>query len=340
MNPGQLRPTLRTTIARMEHELTAEQDCFVFGIALDGRGGGAELTHAEVAAHNPLWLHLDYSRGNALAWMIRQGVDAQVAESLIRPDTRPRAFATGQGLLVVLRAVNLNPGAEPEDMVSLRMWIEADRLITVRQRRLLSIQDVRESLQDGHGPDSIGALVIGVIERMANRIADVIEQTDVRLTDFETLAMQPEAAESRQELMALRRQIATVRRFLAPQREALDILHRQAASLFGAEHAFALREQADRITRHVEDLDLLRERALVVQEELFNQIAQQQNTRMYVLSVVAAIFLPVTFVTGLFGMNVADLPGTDTPQAFWIVTGVMLLLGAGIAGAMRMRRWF
>ena len=56
-----------------------------------------------------------------------------------------------------------------------------------------------------------------------------------------------------------------------------------------------LRQEADRIMRHLEDLDLARERAVVLQEELLSHIAQEQNARMYVLSVVAAIFLPLTF---------------------------------------------
>jgi len=57
---------------------------------------------------------------------------------------------------------------------------------------------------------------------------------------------------------------------------------------------YLVREQSDRITRYVEDLDFVRERALVVQEELFNRISQEQNTRTYVLSIVATIFLPIT----------------------------------------------
>ncbi|MGB5627576.1 MAG: CorA family divalent cation transporter, partial [Woeseiaceae bacterium] len=96
---------------------------------------------------------------------------------------------------------------------------------------------------------------------------------------------------------------------------------------------------ADRITRFLEDLDLARERAVVLQEELLSLIAQEQNTRMYVLSVVAAIFLPLTFVTGLLGMNVGGLPGLESPVGFaWsivlmIVTGICLLL------FFRWKRW-
>ncbi|HAD08328.1 MAG TPA: zinc transporter ZntB, partial [Porticoccaceae bacterium] len=136
-----------------------------------------------------------------------------------------------------------------------------------------------------------------------------------------------------------RQKAAVVRRFLAPQRDALDNLFRHSGSLLDTDQAYAVREQSDRITRYVEDLDLMRERALVIQEELLNQIAQEQNARMYVLAVVTAVFLPVTFITGLFGMNVAGLPGTEQDISFWLVSGIMLGTGIGILAIFRMRRW-
>ena len=93
------------------------------------------------------------------------------------------------------------------------------------------------------------------------------------------------------------------------------------------------------MTRYLEDLDLARERAIVLQEELMNELAQLQNTRMYVLSVVAAIFLPLTFVTGLLGMNVGGLPGLDSPKGFLVALIVMVLTSAAMLIYFRFRKW-
>ncbi len=70
-----------------------------------------------------------------------------------------------------------------------------------------------------------------------------------------------------------------------------------------------------------------------------NLIAQEQNARMYVLSVVAAIFLPISFVTGLFGMNVAGLPGVEDPTAFILVAGSMGAIVVGILLYFKFKRW-
>ncbi len=70
-----------------------------------------------------------------------------------------------------------------------------------------------------------------------------------------------------------------------------------------------------------------------------NMMAQQQNERMYVLSIVAAIFLPISFVTGLFGMNVAGLPGVETPEGFLYVFSGMVVVVVVILGLFRLKKW-
>jgi zinc transporter len=93
----------------------------------------------------------------------------------------------------------------------------------------------------------------------------------------------------------------------------------EEVSWIGPRDRVRLREVTDRVTRHVEDLDSIRNRAAVTHEELASRLAQQTNRTMYMLSIVAAIFLPLGLLTGLLGINVGGMPGTDTPWAFWIV---------------------
>ena len=100
-----------------------------------------------------------------------------------------------------------------------------------------------------------------------------------------------------------------------------------------------LREQADGMTRHLESLDLARERAVVVREEYMSLLAQKQNERVYVLTLMAAVFLPLTFITGLLGMNVAGLPGTENSAGFIISLVVMGVLGVGLAAFFKWKRW-
>jgi zinc transporter len=321
------------------HEQPANQDpgCFVFGFILDGQGGGWRSSDSD--HDGPRWFHIDYSHASAEQWLAEQDLPEVIVTSLVRADTRPRTLMFDTGALVFLRGINTNPGADPEDMVSLRMWIESDRLITVRQRKLLSIQDLRSEIETGQGPKNIPELVVDLIERLADRVATFVDQIEEQVSDIESELNQATHSSLRLQISELRRQTALVRRYLAPQREALESLYRHSRKVFDEGQAHLIREYSDRFVRYVEDLDLVRERAMVLQEELLNLVVQEQSNRMYLFSVVAAVFLPITFISGVFGMNVAGLPGVEDPVSFWVVAIVMLVVSVGVIGLLRFKRW-
>ena len=317
---------------------------FVHAFLLDGTGAGREVEPGEIehwtADHELLWVHIDMNRPASRKWLRdRDDVDDVIENALLAVETRPRAVASDRGLLLVLRGVNTNPGAVPDDMVAIRLWVETNRIISCRRRKLLGVQDIAEAVRDGRGPTTAGDFVVRLVERLADRIGDFVDQIEGAVEKAEHESGESNFTTQRAEVGALRRQTAAIRRYLAPQRDALDKLYRHAGPLFSEQEIDELREQADRTTRFLEDLELVRERAIVLQEELMNRIAQEQNSRVYLLSVIAAIFLPLTFVTGLLGMNVAGLPGTSNPLAFASSVLIMGALGIGLAAFFKWKRW-
>ena len=314
--------------------------CYLFGCTLDGRGGATNVDESIDSATPPHWAHIDYSSAQARAWLAARGLEPFVIDTLIRNESRPHTVTVDDGLLIVLRGINLNAGADPEDMVSLRIWIDGDRMISVRQRQVIAPREVFAELANGKGPKDLAELLTHLIEHLADGITVFVDDIEQRMEQHEADVETGSPHNIRSDVSAIRRQLATVRRFLAPQRDALDSLFRQGKPFLDEDKLYLVREQSDRITRYVEDLDLVRERALVVQEELFNRISQEQNARTYVLSIVAAIFLPITFISGVFGMNVAGLPGLQDIDSFWIVSGVMLVISIAILIGLRWKKWF
>jgi len=324
--------------------MKSKDPLFLKSLIIDGQGRGRTIDAAAVNQWSPdqgiLWIHLDVSDPHVGGWLARQPDLSEIAiDTLLAGETRPRSMVTDAGMLAVLRGVNTNPGADPEDMVAIRIWIDEHRIITSQRRRLLSVEDVSESLLKGTGPQSTANFLVALIERLADRIGGFVDSIEERMDAAESDISTGGTTGFRQRLSALRRQIAEVRRFLAPQRDALDRLTRQTGAWFGEMEAHGLRQEADRITRFLEDLDLARESAIVLQEELLSLIAQEQNARMYVLSVVAAIFLPLTFVTGLLGMNVGGLPGLENSAGFLWSVIVMIVSAIGLLVFFRWKRW-
>ena len=316
----------------------------VFGFCLDGKGGGGRVRFEDVSKWKPedgtLWLHLDYTENAAGEWLNREsGVDPVMVEALTAEETRPRSLVSHGGMLVILRGVNLNPGAEPDDMISLRCWIEANRIVTLRHRRVMAIDDLRQAVESGTGPAGPGAFLEDLADRMVFRMGDVISDLDDAVDALEDEVLTKQTYELRPKIANIRRTAIGLRRYLAPQREVMSRLQNEKVDWLGEQERMRMREIADRTMRYVEDLDAVRERAAVTQEELNSRLAEQMNKTMYVLSIVAGIFLPLGLLTGLLGINVGGIPGTENSWAFAIVC-VFLLAVAGLqVWLFRRMRW-
>lgn len=332
--------------------MAEDKEGLVCAYLLDGEGGGREVGWREIGAWKPedgyLWVHLDRRAAASGRWLQTQsGLDPLVCEALLAEESRPRAVAVKGGFLVLLRGVNLNPGSDPEDMVSLRLWIDGDRAISSRSRRLMAVSDLRERLAAGIGPQGAGELLVAIadrlIERMGPTLDDLSEATDGledALLDQPEREALPPGREVRLKLGQVRRQAIALRRYLAPQREAMTRLQIEPMSWQSALEKAQLREVSDHITRFVEDLDAVRDRGAVIQDELRNRLAEEMNKRMYLLTVVAAVLLPLSFMTGLLGINVEGIPGgSGSPYAFYIVCALLAVFATFQIWLFRRLKW-
>ena len=325
-------------------ELETESNGLIVSYLFDAKGGGTRLDWDGVRrwdkAHGILWAHFNMRSATAQEWVKQQsGLDPIVAEALLAEETRPRSLPIGDGLLVVLRGVNLNPGANPEDMVSIRLWIEQERIISVRIRRLLSVDDMREAINNNRGPKTAGEFIVDLCERLVTRMADVIDTIDDAVDELQEKILITESHQLRSLIAGLRREVITIRRYLAPQRDAIVRLVTERVSWVTDKDRMRLREIADRMTRYVEDLDSARERAAVAQEELIGRLSEQMDKRMYLLSLVAAIFLPLGFITGLLGINVGGIPGAEYHWGFALVTLMIVILVVVQVVIFKAKKW-
>jgi zinc transporter len=307
-------------------------------------GRPRSLSKDEVRAWQPgqglLWAHLDARHEDTKEWLkTTTDLPKVVVSALLAEETRPRSYAIGDGLLLVLRGVNLNPGANPEDMVSIRLWVDQHRVVSTCRRHLLSVGDVVTSHSE-KPIESTGDLLVRLTDRLTERMSDVIDDLDEVVAKLEATVLDEPDVSMRSALADLRRDAIALRRYLGPQREALGRLQGEALPWLVDFDRLRLREVHDRVTRHVEDLDAIRERAVVIQAELNNYLTDQVNKRMYVLSVVAALFLPLGFLTGLLGVNVGGIPGADSPYGFAVFGLILVVLVAFQLWYFIRRHWF
>lgn len=304
--------------------MSKKKSGLVFAYILKGRSG-TPIDWEQINGWQPeqgiLWVHLDYADEGAKQWLIdKSGLDKVSRSALLAEETRPRVVSSANALLLILRGINFNPGADLEDMVAIRMWFDEHRIISMRHRRVRAMDDMNKSIQAGEGPESVGDFLAMAAGKLTDRMADVISDIDGSVDELEDSVLTEKSHELRQKLAHLRRQTISMRRYISPQRDVLARLQNDRVPWLSDGDRVRIRELAERTARFVDDLDSARDRAAITQEELNNHLSEQMNKTMYVLSIVAAIFLPLGLITGLLGINVGGIPGTENQFAFAYVT--------------------
>lgn len=275
------------------------------------------------------------------SWLItRSGLSANAVRALLDEDTRPRCAEMEDGVLLILRGVEPGPKGGLKAMVSLRLLITADRLLVVQRRRLDTFEDRVAALDRGEGRASIGAFLGGLVAALRHEAEPVLDRLETAIDGFELAALEherPPSQHERHRLNEARRATLLLRRYLAPQAEAVRRLSSlREPWIDDPVLREGLAEEADHFRRAAEDLDALRARAVIVSDEAALRVAEQTNQRLLTLSIVSLLFLPLTFLTGLMGVNLAGIPFAGEP---WSFTGFALTtLSAGATGAWLLHR--
>lgn len=314
--------------------------------SFDGKGGGEALTGGAVSEQikedKLAWVHLDAEQPESKKWLEKEVgyLDPFIIEALLAVETRPRMTQIDQGTLLILRGVNLNDNSEPEDMISIRLWVDSNRIISVRRRKLKAVQDIEKKIIAGKGPKDAGQFVCMLTSRLFDRMEPVLTDLDDLTDDVEEKVLESADTKLRESIVNIRKQAIMFRRYMAPQRDAIGQLRMADLEWLNDTHKRHLQEGYNQVTRYVEDLDAIRERSQIVKDELTNILADRLNKNMYVLSVIAAIFLPLGFLTGLLGINVGGIPGADNENSFWIFMGLLAVLVMIQVAIFKKMKWF
>lgn len=290
----------------------------------DGNGGAEPLIgdaiSQQIKDEKLAWVHMDVNHPDTKLWLEKEVsyLDPFIVDALLADETRPRVTEIGEGALIILRGVNLNQNADPEDMVSIRLWIDKHRIISLQRRQLRAVLDIEEKIKEGKAPQNAGQFICMLISKLCERMEPVLIALDELTDNVEEKILESPDNSMRESIIDIRKQAIILRRYMAPQKDAVGQLRASDLEWIEVTHKRHLQENYDRVMRYVEDLDAIRERSQIVKDELVNILTDRLNKNMYVLSVIAAIFLPLGFLTGLLGVNLGGIPGAENTMAFWI----------------------
>ena len=314
-------------------------------LSFDGAGKGKVISLEEFQATRTsgqlFWVRVNL-RGARKFLKDLGEVPPFVADVLCTSETRPRSLVFEEGLCCNFRGVNLHQGSEPEDMVSVRLWMKQNLIVTVQRRSLVSTNEIEQKLLTGSGPKNAPEFLISLLNNLLEKTEDVVCALDDELDKLEdqmAVATGSDAREDRATLGALRRRIIMLRRYLIPQREAINRLQVEITHWLTDLQLMQLREVSNSMIRLLEDLDAERDRGLVLHEEVSSLAQERINAKIYLLSVVTVIFMPLTFITGLLGINVSGIPESHSPFGFAFVCIGLMVLAMVEVWILRKNKW-
>jgi magnesium transporter len=263
-------------------------------------------------------------------------------EDAMESSHHPKIESYGSYLYVVMHGIDFKQEEHAFETLDVDFFLGRNYLVTVHDGRRRSVGEVadlcaRNDLIMAEGPP---AVMHRIIDRMIDHYQPEVDELEEWLDDIETQVVSANRPEMTKEILAVKRDIAAMRRVVIPQRDVVGRLGRREFDLIGQEHAYRFRDIYDQLVRLSEEAFLFQDRVTGILDAHLAAVSNQLALVSKVLTGIAVIFGPLTVITGVFGMNVElpVLPGGPAAQFWWIAT-TMVAITLAIYLVFKRRGW-
>lgn len=308
---------------------------------LVGDGPPRPVTAEEAASYSGpgfVWIHVDNVDVPELSMLGGGDIPEVAANALVATETRPRCERIEHGAIVNLRGPAAADVEVGDRLVSIRMWVRRGKVNSLTRRPLAASETVMGEMKGGTILDP-GDLVAAFAREISRELDPQVAELGDLLDDCESDLESRNMYHLRGAIARIRAEAIGYRRFVAPNRDALAQLSQLDFDWLAEDDRLHIREAADRFARMAEELEAVRERAALLHEQLTDLRAEEIDQRSLLISIVAFIFLPLTFITGLLGMNVKGIPYADEPWAFAGVCALCVVIGMLVLMWFARRHW-
>ena len=307
----------------------------------------AEPRLAELQADGLTWIHLDaptVDEANMLA--DRFGWHPLDIEDVLSKRQRPKIdeYADDGYLFAVLHFPVYDKAIQRLNAAELDIFIGPDYLVTLPNVELLPVtrlfrrSEEEQELRDQLFGKGSGYLLYHVLDDLFDYCFPILDKIGYKLTSLEDDVFEGRAEEVVRDISNAKQEIISYRKIIKPERSTLRVLERQVERFLPEDLELYFDDIVDRVERIWDVLDNDKEVVEALEDTNESVISHRQNDVLRVLTVVSVILLPLTLITGIFGMNV-HFPGFGTAEAWWAIFATMVALAVGLAAFFRLKRW-
>lgn len=289
-----------------------------------------------------LWINIDGLGDAETIQTIGEifGLHRLALEDVVNTHQRPKVEAYADHYFIVLRMTS-QPGATDLEQISL--FFGKDYVITFQERQGDCFDPVRARLQSGRGRiRGAGAdyLAYALTDAVVDAYFPHLEHFGDKLEDLEADVIQGNMSNMLvRRIHDIKRELLGMRRAVWPLREALGSLIREESPLIQAETRVYLRDCYDHAVQLMDMTETYRELASGLMDLHLSSVGQRTNEVMKVLTIFAAIFIPLTFIAGLYGMNFESMPELHWKYGYPVALGVMAVMAAGLLYYFKRKGW-
>lgn len=270
------------------------------------------------------------------------GFHELAVEDAMEQSQHPKLESYGRYLYIVMHGINFEPDQHAFETHDVDFFLSPSYLVTVHDGKRRSLAEVeqlceRSAFVLAEGPV---ALLHRIIDTMVEHYRPEIDEVEERLDVIEGRVLEETASDLTGEILAVKRDISTMRRIVIPQRDVAARLARREFDVIGQEMSYRFRDTYDQLVRMADEAILFQDRVTGILDAHLASVSNRLALVSKVLAAFAVIFGPLTVITGLFGMNVVlpSFPGGEGTQ-FWWVIAVMTIATAGLWAVFRRSGW-
>jgi magnesium transporter len=299
----------------------------------------------ELGAHDLTWVHCDAPTAlDAAVLAERFGWHPLDVEDVLSRRQRPKVDEYPEYLFVVLHFPVYDKTVQRLNAAELDVFLGPNFLITLPNVELLPVSRLfnrcqhDEELRDRLFAAGSGRLLYEVLDDLFDYCFPMLDKIGHKLETIEDDIRDGHFREVVQDVSNVKQEIISFRKTIKPERSTLRLLERGVERFLPGDLELYFDDVVDAAERIWDLLDNYKEVVEALEDTNESAISHRQNDILMILTVFSVVMLPLTFLTGLFGMNV-HFPGFDTRWLFWVILGIMVVVMTGMLAFFRRKRW-
>ncbi len=290
------------------------------------------------------WINVDGLQDLALLETLGKcyGLHPLALEDILNTDQRPKTEDYGDYLYTVLRMFYY--GTDAKEFVSEQISIILGKnfVITFQERAGDVLDPVRERIRNGKGrvrTSGADYLAYALIDAIVDGYFAVLEQIGESIEALEMQLLDDPSQDILREIHRLKRELLFFRKSVWPVRELISSLRRDMPNMIQKETGYYLRDVHDHSIQVIDVVETLREILSGMLDIYLSTVSNRMNSVMKVLTIIATIFIPLTFIAGVYGMNFKYMPELDWPWSYPLLWGVMIAILIGMVVYFKKKDW-